>query len=189
MRSIPALMLCLLMLAACSAPATKIYSLHLPEEKGQMTTPDTIIVIQALSPRYLAQPYIAYRSSPYQVDIAQYSKWDAAPVDTVRDNLRDALAGGSIRTTTAFSGDACLLKVTLKHFERLDRNGESFGNLIFDAELTSPEGKELLRTTIARLVRLPDRTFLSLAQGMSQALTEAVKELRPQIIASLVQKP
>jgi len=188
MRSIPALILCLLMLAACSAPATKIYSLHLPEEKMQTTIPDTTIVIQTLSPRYLAQPYIAYRSSPYQVDIAQYSKWDAAPVDAVRDNLRDALAGGSIRTTTSFSGDACLLKVNLKRFERLDQNGESLGNLIFDVELTSPEGKELLRTTMAKQVRLADRTFLSLAQGMSQALTEAVKELRAQIVSSLSQR-
>lgn len=189
MRSIPALMLCLLMLAACSAPATKIYSLHLPDEKIQISAPDKMLVIQTASPRYLSQPYIAYRSSPYQVDISQYSKWDAAPVDTVRDSLRDALAGGSIRTTTAFSGDAYLLKISLKRFERLDQNGESLGNLIFDAELTSPEGKELLRTTIAKQVRLADRTFLSLAQGMSQALAEAVKELRPQIVSSLSQKP
>jgi len=176
------------MLAACSAPATKIYSLHLPDEKIQVSAPDKMVVIQAASPRYLSQPYIAYRSSPYQVDISQYSKWDAAPVDTVRDSLRDALAGGSIRTTTSFSGDAYLLKISLKRFERLDQNGESFGNLIFDAELTSPEGKELLRATIAKQVRLADRTFLSLAQGMSQALIEAVKELRPQIVSSLSQK-
>lgn len=188
MRSIPALMLCLIMLTACSAPATKIYSLHLPEDKVQTTAPDKTIVIQATSPRYLAQPYIAYRTSPYQVDIAQSSKWDAAPVDTVRDSLRDALAGGSVRTSTAFVADAYLLKINLKRFERVDQNSESFGELTFDAELISPEGKELLRSTFTRQVRLADRTFLSLAKGLSQGVAETAKELRTQVTTRLSQK-
>lgn len=177
------------MLAACSAPATKIYSLHLPEDKVQTTAPDKTIVIQATSPRYLAQPYIAYRTSPYQVDIAQSSKWDAAPVDAVRDNLRDALAGGSVRTSTAFVADAYLLKINLKRFERIDQHHESFGDLTYDVELTSPEGKELLRSTFSKQIRLADRTFLSLAKGLSQGLAETIKDLQVQITASLSKKP
>ena len=75
-------------IAACSMHETKIYNLDIPVEQGTIrSTADDSLVIRIDVPRYLAQPYIAYRSSPYQMEISRYSKWDASPKAMVSEGL------------------------------------------------------------------------------------------------------
>ena len=61
-------------ITSCSMPETKIYNLDIPLEQASIqSTADDSLVIRIDVPRYLAQPYIAYRSSPYQMEISRYS--------------------------------------------------------------------------------------------------------------------
>jgi hypothetical protein len=68
-------------------------------------------------------------------------------------------------------------EVDLKKFERYDEANESFGILAFALKLHSPEGKEIYSTEVSRKVRLEDKTFLSLSKGLSNALSESIREV------------
>jgi hypothetical protein len=77
------------------------------------------------------------------------------------------------------------LKINLKRFERSDTGNDSFGELVFDVQLLSPDGKELYQHSISKRTKLEDRSFLSLAKGLSSALSEGVDEVRDNIDRSL----
>lgn len=181
-------------------PDTKIYSLYMPEsdpekEFGHMVIETNAktgaaLVILVQSPRYLAQPYIAHRNSPYQIEISKYSKWVSPPSEVLKEALKDSLLPtnlfSEIRTSKSVPEGFFLLEIGLRKFERFDEGSESFGAMMFGAKLFSPEGKVVYQETISKHIRLEDRTFLSLAVGMSRALSESMEEVREGIIKSVV---
>jgi uncharacterized lipoprotein YmbA len=166
-------------------PETKIYNLHLPYEKetaakAQPSNNSIAIIMEA--PRHLSQSYIVFRNSPYQLTISKYSKWDAPPSDMVSRTFRDGLHASGIfkevRIASSVPREFYALKINLKRFERIDEGDKSSGEILLDASLASPEGKELYRKTISKNAPLESRSFESLAKGLSILLAEAVEEIK-----------
>jgi ABC-type uncharacterized transport system auxiliary subunit len=172
-------------------PETKIYSIYVPiESKTVNGKTDNSVAIVVHAPRYLTQPYIAYRESPYQLKISKYSKWDASPSEIVRGGFKDSLSSTEIfqevRISNSVPRGFYSLKINLKRFERYDEGKDSFGELIMDVDLLSPDARELYRSSISKRVRLDDQGFLTLAKGLSSALAEGISEVRGNIIQSLI---
>jgi len=181
-------------------PETNIYSLYIPnpplpsfsppqaEREGGFSAA-AAIVIRIHSPRYLTQSYIAYRYSPYQLEISRYSKWESPPGDMVKEAFKDSLSTTGlfkeVRVLNTISGEFYSLEINLKRFEGYDAGNDSFGELLFDVNLFSPDGRELYIGTISKKVKLDDRGFLSLAKGLSSALTEGIGEVRNSIVIQI----
>lgn len=166
-----------LMLAACSMPETRIYSLHLPAETVRtQARKQAMITLRVQSPRYLAQPYIAHRLSPYQLDISRYAKWDAAPVDMVQEIFKDSLSNvyQNVRASNFAPEGSFVLNIHLKRFERVE---VSHAELAFDVALYSPEGKELYHGELQKRVQIDSKDSAGLAKGLSDVLSEAVREV------------
>jgi uncharacterized lipoprotein YmbA len=196
MRTKTLTLLLIVFLASCAMPETRIYSLHMPDpaappvakegvrgSSGE-TNPrtDATIAVLVSSPRYLTQPYIAYRSSPYQLSISKYSKWDSPPDEIVQAAFRGGLSSTGlfreVRTSHMVPNGFYSLKIDLKRFERSDEGELSFGEVAFDISLLSPEGKSLYQSSITKKIKLEDRSFLSLARGLSGTLVEGVAEAK-----------
>lgn len=164
-------------MASCSMPETKIYSLYMPAASNNaQVRKQVMITLKVQSPRYLAQPYIAHRLSPYQLDISRYAKWDSAPAEMVREIFRNSLSGlyQDVRASTYVPEGSFVLNINLKRFERVD---DSYAELAFDAVLYSAEGRELYRIEEQKKVQLETKDSAGLAKGLSAALSEAVKEV------------
>ncbi|HMK49726.1 MAG TPA: ABC-type transport auxiliary lipoprotein family protein [Thermodesulfovibrionales bacterium] len=184
MRIISAFIISVLLMCACTMPETKIYSLYVSSasEKGNPAVPaDKSIAVLVSSPRYLSQSFIAYRSSPYELEISKYSKWEASPQEMFRTLARNYLSSTGmfreVRASSVVPEGFYTLEVALKRFDRDDRTAGSYGELTFDYELYSPDGIELYRGSVSKEVRLENRTFINLAKGMSALSEEAVKEM------------
>lgn len=184
-------LLLLLFIGGCAMPETRVYSLYLSKDREGTIHPkgDASIAVVINSPRYLTQPYIVYRKSPYQFEISRYSKWEASPNEMLRrvfkDNLSSTQRFKEVKVINIVPEGFYSLKINLKRFERSDTGNDSFGELVFDVQLLSPDGKELFQNTISKKSKLDDRTFLSLAKGLSGALQEGVDEVRDNIDRSL----
>jgi len=178
------------LITSCSMPETKVYNLHVSFDKDTVRQRgDKSIVILIDAKRYLTQPYIAYRSSPYQMEIARYSKWESSPKLMLKSALKDSLLSTGlfkdVKTLNIVPEGFYVLDVNLKRFERLDEENESFGEIDFELLFISPEGKELYRDRITRKIPLEDQRFLSLAEDLSKALNEAISEVRTNIVNAL----
>jgi uncharacterized lipoprotein YmbA len=180
------IILSVFLIIACTMPDTRIYSLYIPDSRSPRNPEaaaksDASLVMLINSPKYLAQSYIVYRNSPYQLEISRYSKWESSPRDMVRLAFQDSLpAAGcfrTVRTAEVIPDDSYYLEINLRKLERSDEETKSFGVLEFDAVLNSPGGSELYRTSIAKKVSLSDASFLSLAKGLSGLLSEGVREV------------
>jgi uncharacterized lipoprotein YmbA len=187
------LILFIFFVGACTMPETKIYSLHLPIEVGIVNKKaDASIVIRTHSPGYLTQPYIAYRNSPYQLEISRYSKWESSPSDMVKEAFKDSLYSTGlfkeVRALNITPGGFYLLDINLKRFERSDEGNDSFGEFVCDVSLFSPDGSELYRSNVSKRVELDDRSFLSLARGLSSALHDGIGEIKNSIIKYIYPK-
>jgi ABC-type uncharacterized transport system auxiliary subunit len=204
MKKILFVILAVFGLSACTMPETKIYSIYLntspapaatkEETKGVIgKLSDASLVVVINSPRYLSQPYIAYRNSPYQLEISRYSKWESSPNDIVKKALKDSLSAEGIfkevRDSAMVPEGFYSLEIDLKKFERYDEGNSSSGELVLDAKLFSPDNKELKRIAISKRVKLQDRSFLSLAKGLSQAVNDAVQEIRGALLVTMNPQP
>ncbi|MBI2358266.1 MAG: membrane integrity-associated transporter subunit PqiC [Deltaproteobacteria bacterium] len=180
-------------LTSCAMPETRTYSLHMPDPGSGASSAktDASVAVVIDSPKYLSQPYIAYRNSPYELMISRYSKWDSSPEDIVKDGFRDALSSlglfKNVRASDVVPSGYYRLTINLKKFERSDEGDSSFSDLALDVTLVSPEGKSLYRNTVSKRVKLADRSFLSLAKGLSGALAEGIEEVRVNVEKSLRQ--
>jgi uncharacterized lipoprotein YmbA len=160
-------------------------------DRGKTIYPrgDASIAIMINAPRYLTQPYIVYRKSLYQLEISRYSKWDVSPHERLREVFKDTLSSlqpfKEVRVMNMVPDGFYLLKINLKKFERSDTGNDSFGELVFDVNFISPDGKELYQNSISKRTKLEDRSFLSLAKGLSGSLVEGVEEVRDNIDRSL----
>ena len=190
-RGILSILFLLFSIGACAIPETRIFSLYLPLDRGKTVYPkgDASVAILVHSPRYLAQPYIVYRKSPYQLEISRYSKWDISPQEKLGEAFKDALSSvqpiKEIRVMNIVPAGFYSLKINLQRFERSDVGNDSFGELVLDVRFISPEDKELYQNSISKRTKLEDRSFLSLAKGLSGALAEGVEEVRDSIDRSL----
>jgi ABC-type uncharacterized transport system auxiliary subunit len=191
-RRLLILFLIVLPLNACSMPETKIYSIYLPDSsptKTQSQDRQASLTIIMDVPRHLSQPYIANRISPYQLRISPYAKWESPPGDTVKRALKDSLFAtgifSEVRTSNILFEGSYVLEINLKRFERTEDAKDTFGELAFDMKLVSPENKQIIYDTIVKKVRIEDRDFLSLAKGMSTALSEAAGEVAGKVSEKL----
>ena len=178
--------------AACSMPETQIYSLHLPTPKNSPNkNTNASIAILIHSPKYLAQPYIAYRKSPYELLISRYSKWESSPEEIVSHAMKDALSATGffkeIRTSYVVPAGFYSLTIQLKRFERIDEGDDSFGELSFEANLSSPNGKDIYQGSVSKRIKLEGRSFASLAKGLSTSLAEGITEISGNVKRSLRQ--
>jgi uncharacterized lipoprotein YmbA len=202
MKKCLVIMLTVLLISACAMPETKIYSIQLsppsPVSHGKEGTignaragaePDRSIAVLVDSPRHLAQSYIVHRSSPYHLEISKYSKWVSAPSEMIREALKEYLSSTGIfrevRGSSVVREEFYSMEISLKKFEQSEEGKKFFGDILFDVRLISPEGKELYRGTLSRHVGLDDRTFLSLAKGLSPALSESAREITDRIVEQL----
>jgi len=189
MKRILLFILSVTLISACSMPETKIYSIYLsapsaPRDIREVRADETntrSIVILINSPRYLTQPYIAYRNSPYQLEISRYSKWESPPGDIVKEAFKNYLSSSGVfkevRASSVVPGGFYSFEINLKKFERYDQGNDSYGELDYDIKVYSPDSKELYRTTVLKKVKLDNKTFLCLAQVLSSALSESIKEV------------
>lgn len=190
MKRILLFILSVSLISACSMPETKIYSIYLPAPSAappdirKVSADETntrSIVILMNCPRYLAQPYIAYRNSPYQLEISRYSKWESPPGDIVKEAFKNYLSSSGVFKEVRASGVVprgfYSFEINLKKFERYDQGNDSYGEVGYDIKVYSPESKELYRATVLKKVKLDNKTFLSLAQVLSSALSESIKEV------------
>lgn len=190
MKNVLMIIITIFFIFACSMPETKIYSIYVSVDSKRLNgKTDNSITIVVNAPRYLTQPYIAYRESPYQLNISRYSKWDESPNEIVREGFKDSLSSTEIfqdvRTSSTVPRGFYSLRVNLKRFERYDEGQDSFGELLMDVDLLSLEMKVLFQNTISKRVKLDDQSFLSLAKGLSSALTDSLIEVKNDIARSL----
>ena len=190
MRVFVAPVLFVVFLLSCTISDTRIYSLSLPEVK-EMPNAGAVVSVNVLlhSPRYLDQPYIAYRNSPYTLEISDSSRWDSSPADMVKGAIKDSLfSSGSfaaVRSSVVTPPGYYRCEVNLRRFERLDRGTDSFGELDLEITFFSPEGRVLYRNFLSKEEKLYDRGFLSLAKFLSEALSQGLDEASAAIIKSL----
>jgi uncharacterized lipoprotein YmbA len=178
------ILLAVFVMAACSMPATKIYSIHLPDSVKAKVKKQATITVKIQSPRYLTQPYIAQRTSEYQLDISRYEKWDSSPSEMVRETFRDSLSAiyDDVRASTFVPEGSYVLTINLKHFERVD---EGYGQLAFSALFSSAEGRELYRFEADKKMVLDTKDPAGLAKSLSSALSESVKDVVGNISSKL----
>jgi len=196
------IVLTVLLISACAMPETKIYSIQLSppspvSHRNEGTTgsaqsnalSDRTIVVLVDSPRHLAQSYIVHRNSPYHLEISKYSKWVSTPSEMVREALKDSLSSTGIfrevRGPSIVREEFYSLEISLKKFEQSEEGRDFFGDILFDVKLVSHEREELYRGTVSRHVRLDDRTYLSLAKGLSAALSDSIKEITDSVVVQL----
>ncbi len=171
-------------------PQTKIYSLAL-KDVGSVANvkTDASVDIVVRSPRYLAQPYIAYRTSPYQLQISRYSKWDYAPAEMMAELFRKALSEAElfrqVKVSNFVPPEFHCLEIDLKRFERSDDGSNSFAELSYDIELRSPGGKAVFHGSFHREIRLGGRGFSFLAEALSNALSEGISEAKTAIAGAV----
>ena len=191
MRKWLTLLLLFLFIGACTMPETKVYNLYLPMDRERTIHPkgNASIVIMINSPRYLTQPYIVSRKSPYQFEISKYSKWETSPNEILLSVFKDTLSSDQrfkeVRVMNIVPDGFYSLKIDLKKFERFDTGNDSSGELALDVQLLSHDGKVLYQHTISKKIKMEDRSFLSLAKGLSSTLAEGVEEVRDNINRSL----
>lgn len=177
-----ACLIVILTLAACAMPETRIYTLNLAVQNTALpAAKDATLSIIVHAPKHLSQPYITSRTSPYQLVVSRYAKWEASPEAMVRDGFKESLSPALFREARGSSfvrNGVFALKLDLKRFERVDEGDTSFADVAFDAVLYSPDGSELFRDSVSKRVKLDDKTYLSLAKGASSAFEEGAAEVR-----------
>jgi len=185
-KNICLLIICsiVLLMNACTMPKTKIYSINMnypfteKDFKGRFSEKLVMIVVNA--PRHLSQPYIVYRTSPYEMEISKYSKWEASPQEIIKKVMKDYISYlkifKEVKTSYTSQEGYYTLEIDLKRFERFDSENISYGELLFDYVLISPEGNVIESSRINKKIELQEKSFLSLAKILSNALHEACVE-------------
>ncbi len=171
-------------------PGTRIYNLSfLPIKERPHVAPSASVNVILHAPRYLEQPYIAYRISPYELEISNDSRWDSSPADIVRQAIKDSLFSSghftAVRTSVVTPRGFCRCEANLRKFERFDKGNDSFGELDFEITFRSPEGLVFYSGSVSKEAKLADRSFLSLAKFLSEALSQGLNETGAAIVKSL----
>ncbi|MBF0319336.1 MAG: membrane integrity-associated transporter subunit PqiC [Nitrospirae bacterium] len=181
------------LLSCATMPDTKIYSLDIYFEITRTELkPDIPIVIVVDSPKYLTQPFMAVRTSPYSLTIMKYSKWQSPPSMMVAEELRKALYSvgffKDIRISAIAKSNFYSLKTNLTRFEQYDEGAASYGILALDADLLSPEGENIYHNAYSKKVRLDGSDYTALAAGLSAALKEVMDEIRTSTAKTIIER-
>lgn len=188
MKRTTAILLAAVFLWGCAMPVTKMYTLHLPDiDEVAYKAHDTTVALVVHAPKYLSQPYIAYRSSPYELRIARYSKWESPPDKMIGHILREHLLSSGIfkdvKVLRTCRSGMYRLELNIKNFERSDEGKKSFGLFVMHASLTDAEGNLLFRNIISKKQELRDSSFENLAKGMSILVRQACEEISSEILS------
>ncbi|HIJ59041.1 MAG TPA: hypothetical protein HPP56_00280 [Nitrospirae bacterium] len=174
----------LVFIVSCSTAEIKIYSIYMPiqEEILQSLKQQEILFLVVRSPKHLDQPYIIYRSSPFELNISSYAKWEATPLDIIRHNIVEILYSQRIykevKTLRPQVNEKTeVMIVDLKDFSRYDEDKVSYALLHFSVLLKDKDNKEIFIKDFKIKEKLNDKTYLSLARGMSQAITKTLQEV------------
>lgn len=185
------ILLAVFSLTACSVtmPATKIYTLYMPaEQQTNVQKGDASAVIIVDAERYLQQPYIAFRNSPYELKTSKYSKWGSAPSKILGKELQAVLSSTGlfkdVKLARVRHKGHYLIKIDLKNFERSEETGP-VGLLVFDVGFVSPDGKELYSMTVSKKEKLGSSSFSALAEGLSRSLEQGLAEVSEDIADAL----
>ncbi|MBI5100909.1 MAG: membrane integrity-associated transporter subunit PqiC [Nitrospirae bacterium] len=194
MRKILIVVLLASLLSSCTMPQTKIYSVSLADDmrkipSGTGAVSNATVVVAVRFPRYLSQSYIAHRSSPFQLEISRYSRWDTPPSDTVREAFKSMLESSGLFREVRASGfeveGSHFLEINLRRFEKYQAGENASGDLSFNVTLRSPQGRELYIKEYSKTVQLEDKSNLALAKGLSRALSEGLEEVRTGLIRAM----
>ena len=190
MRFFAAFVFLLVFLLSCTMSGTRIYNLSLlPVKERPNAGAYASVNVLLHAPRYLEQPYIAYRISSYELKISSASRWDSSPADMVKRAIKDSLSSSGlfvvVRTSTFTPSGFYRCEVNLRKFERFDKGNDSFGELNFEITFRSPEGRTLYSGSVSKEAKLADRSFLSLAKFLSEALSQGLDEANDAIARSL----
>ena len=185
-----AFIISIVFLSSCTMLGTRIYNLDLPSIKERPNVGASASVNIILhAPRYLEQPYIAFRVSPYELEMSDDSRWDSSPADILRETMKVSLSSSGffavVRTSVFTPPGFYRCEVNLRRFERFEKGNDSFGELDFDITFLSPEGRILYTRSLLKEAKLSDRSFLSLAKFLSEALSQGVDEANTSIVKSL----
>jgi uncharacterized lipoprotein YmbA len=190
MKSLAAVVFSLVFLLSCTTSGTGIYSLSLPPMKERPNVePHASVNITLHAPRYLEQPYIAYRISSYEVELSKESRWNSAPAIMMRQAIKESLCSSGlfavVRTLAVVPPGFYDFEVNLRRFERFDKGNDSFGELDFEISFRSPGCRVLYNGSISKEATLADRSDSSLARFLSEALSQGLNEANATIIKSL----
>jgi hypothetical protein len=190
MRYLDAFVFGLVFLLSCTTSGTRIYSLSLPPMKERPNVePHASVNITLHAPRYLDQPYVAYRISSYEVELSADSRWDSSPAIMMRQAIKESLCSSGLfavaRTLASVPPGFYNCEVNLRRFERFDKGNDSFGELDFQITFRSPGCRVLYNGSISKEAKLPDRSDSSLAKFLSEALSQGLDETNAAIAKSL----
>ncbi len=171
-------------IVSCTTLETRIYSLHLGDvtEKIRTQEPSPLAFLSVKAPRHLEQPYIIFRSSPYELFPSQYAKWDSAPAEIIREKFTEYLIKCGIfkevRSARYRRSDSgYLVVINLRDFSRLDEPSASYGVVSLGLTMKDYGGNEVYSREFIKKERLEDKTYLSLAKGLSVAVGSILREM------------
>lgn len=171
-------------LACATVPRTSIYTIDIQYEEKAMkaSAQEPALAVRVRSPRYLQQPYIAERTSPYKLDLSPYSRWDRPPDRLLADALRETFfRTGRFREVEIYNSppeDYYTVDATLRNFELSGEEDSAYALLSLDVTLSSPGGGELYSGSFSKKSKLGERSFRDLAEELSLALDEALRSAR-----------
>jgi ABC-type uncharacterized transport system auxiliary subunit len=165
--------------------------MDLPVVEKQMSpnADDPSLAVHVRSPRYLEQPFIATRTSPYALDISRYSKWDRPPDELVAEAVRDTLAQtGRFREVEVYHSPPAgsyVLDVNLRQFELSTEGSSSHALLALDVTLTDPEGDEVFTAQYSYDEAFASGGLKKLAEKLSASLEDALNRTRAGVLDSV----
>ncbi len=170
--------------SSCSTTETKIYSLYLNDLKEYKNTQkvDAVAFIHIKAHKYLEQPYIVFKTSPYELTPSSYAKWDTYPSEIIKEQILEYLSKRGpfkeVKTTRpVITGNSYLISINLKDLSRYDTGSLSYGILALSVSLKDSAGKEIYHKEFNQREPLQDRSYLSLAKGISAALNVVLIEM------------
>jgi len=179
-------------LTSCtSVPATSIYTLDLPVAEKQMSpnAEDPSLAVHVRSPRYLAQPFIAMRTSPYELDISRFSKWDRPPDELIAEAVRDTIAQtGKFKEVEVYHmppGGTYVLDLNLRQFELSKEGASSHALFALDVTLTSPAGDEVFSAQYSYDEAFASGGLQRLAEKLSASIEDALNKTRTGVLDSV----
>ncbi len=175
---------------SCSAPSARIYSIYIPHEEIRYEkNNDLTLAVDVSGPKYLTQPFIAVRSSKYELTLLNYSKWESSPVKMTASEIKaNPLLNatfGDVDIKRVLPADAYKLKVELKRFERIEERENVFGFIEFNAELISPEGRKIYSERLSRQKSIAGNDIKDLAMALSEQLNELIESTARSIAKKL----
>lgn len=181
-----------ILIFSCSTATTKIYSINItqyPQESQKVKT-DDLLLLKVSSNRYFKQNYIIYRSSIYEMMQSQYARWDTPPDEFLKHQITKALITKGLfkevhQTKPSYANKYFLLHVDIKDFSRYDDLNTIYAVLILDINLKDALGNSIYNKEISLKQGIDDRSYLSLAKGMSVLMTNALRTITDDIENSL----